>query len=90
MRNSIRNVSDLAGGIKPTIDIEDVNSDLVVFERADMTIVYTSRIANRYKFNETYWLVKTLGYNAADEVVYMETERVDKDVPDFVEELDIV
>ena len=84
MRNSIKNVSTLFGGISPTVDIEDDSSTLMVIQREDMVISHTSKLASRYKAEENYWIVKTLGYNAANEVIYITTEPPTKNTPDFI------
>jgi hypothetical protein len=84
MRNSIKNVSTLYGGISPTIDIEDDSADLMVIQREDMVIHHTSKLTSRYKVEEVFWVTKTLGYNAMDEVIYIITDKPTRIVPDFI------
>lgn len=84
MRNSINSISEVFGGMPASVDIDDNSSDLVVMQRADMDIHHTARIATRYRVERPYWVVKLLGYNASDEVVYIQTEKPTVTPPDFI------
>ena len=86
MRNSIHSISEVFGGISTSIDLEDNSSDLMVLQKSDMTIAYTSQIAMRYQANEPYWVIKTLGYNIKDEVIYIVTDPPTIIAPDFIPE----
>lgn len=84
MRNSIKNVSTLFGGISTSIDIEDDSADLMVIQREDMTIHHTSKLTSRYQLEETFWVTKTLGYNSKNEVIFITTNKPTRVTPDFI------
>lgn len=87
MGNSNRDVSSLFGGLPTTIEIEDNSANLIVIQREDMVIHHTAQIASRYVLNgEAYWIVKTLGYNELDEVLYIETNPATAIAPEFIPE----
>ena len=87
MVNINKDVASLFGGVPTTIEIEDNSADLIVMQREDMTIHHTAQIASRYILNkEIYWVVKVLGYNASNEVLYVQLQKPTTATPEFIPE----
>ena len=67
------------------MDYDDAYNSITCFKRDDMVVDKIDTISTKYITNDTIiWDTKELGYNIANEILYVKREGVEDTKPDWI------